>query len=500
MSIFDLTPPFQTTRSGGSAATTLVEGQAPSDALTDPIEPVRQSSIVTASPGRAVQTMHSAGTKAELPASFLPAASPERIRPLSQVGEGGMGVVHSAVDSVLLRRFAQKMMREPAVEDPASTLRFVEEAQITAQLDHPNIVPVHDLALEAESGKLFFTMKLVDGDTLASVFGRLHAAPLSGVHLERVLGIFLKVCDAVSFAHSRGVVHRDLKPENVMVGSHGQVYVMDWGVALLLADQGTKADQPDSGELPAESVSVFPAQKEETPGTMVGTVAYMAPEQAHGLVEEQGIATDVFGLGAILYTLLTGSGPNVDTTFTATLLRAKSGNIPDPTTRPAWPELPPGLCRITMKALSSLPRDRYESVDALKRDVEEFLRGGGWFQTRRYDAGELVVREGEDADAAFIVTDGACEVYRGDGDSREFVRRVGKGEIFGEMGLLTRSPRVASVVALTETRVILITPEALARELDRCAWMKILVEALAGRFREADQALSGRPSPASSSR
>src|SRR6185369_2901136 len=231
--------------------------------------------------------------------------------------------------------------------------------------DHPNIVPVHDLAADVEEGKVFFTMKLVDGETLSAVFRRLHERAFSGLELENVLRVFLKVCDAVSFAHSRGVVHRDLKPDNVMVGSHGQVYVMDWGVALLLRDETA----PAHSEPP---VSVARPSGAEEAGTLVGTIQYMSPEQALGLISSQGPLTDVYGLGAILYALLTGVGPNWAISAPEALRIARSGPVPAPDTRPAWPSMPPGLCRIAMKALSVEPGQRYPSVEALRQDVEGF--------------------------------------------------------------------------------------------------------------------------------
>ncbi len=416
------------------------------------------------------------GKKLELPSALPPASPPERIQQVEPIAAGGMGVVESAYDNVLLRRVARKTMHTEAGDHPDLTMRFIEEAQITAQLDHPNIVPVHDLAANSEQSKVFFTMKLVDGETLSAVFRRLHERPISGLELERVLRVFLKVCDAVSFAHSRGVIHRDLKPDNVMVGSHGQVYVMDWGVALV------QQDAPDS----EQPISVARPASEEA-GTIVGTVRYMAPEQAFGLVKNQGPATDVYGLGAILYELLTGVAPCWAPSTTESLKLARSGPIPAPESRPAWPTIPPGLSRITMKALSTRPEDRQPSVDALRQEVEEFLRGGGWFQMKTFTAGSTIVGEGDAADSAFLVTAGHCEVFRHVEGERRVVRRVGPGEIFGEMGLLTRSPRTATVAALDAVTVMVITPEALEHELGHSSWLGELVRALATRFRELDQ-------------
>lgn len=408
-----------------------------------------------------------------------PPVPAERLRTLESVAAGGMGVVESAFDNVLMRRVARKTMHVEAGEHPQLTQRFIEEAQITAQLDHPNIVPVHDLAASVEQGKVFFTMKLVDGETLGSIFQRLHSQAFSGLELERVLRIFLKVCDAVSFAHSRGVVHRDLKPDNIMVGSHGQVYVMDWGVALL---QRESVDEVDG-----QPISVARPFSTEEAGTVVGTIRYMSPEQAFGLVAQQGPFTDVYGLGAILYELLTGVAPCWAPSVTESLKLARSGPVPPPESRPAWPTLPPGLCRIAMKALSPRPQDRQASVDALRQDVEDFLRGGGWFQMKTFLPGSVIVGEGDQADAAFLVTRGNCEVFRAVEGERQVVRRIGPGEIFGEMGLLTRSPRTASVAALDTVTVMVITPEALDHELSQSGWLRELVRALAVRFRELDQ-------------
>jgi serine/threonine-protein kinase len=431
--------------------------------------------------GAQVRTMRSSITPTTAdPAPLPPAATPERIQSVTEIATGGMGVVESAFDSVLLRRVARKTMRTGAADDPEVTVRFIEEAQITAQLDHPNIVPVHDLAANVAEGKVFFTMKLVDGETLSTVFRRLHEQAFSGLELERVLRVFLKVCDAVSFAHSRGVVHRDLKPDNIMVGSHGQVYVMDWGVALLLRDEKADAD----AEPP---ISVARPSGAEESGTLVGTVQYMAPEQALGLTSVQGPLTDVYGLGAILYALLTGVGPSWATSAPEALRIARAGPIPPPDTRPAWPSLPPGLCRIAMKALSVEPRHRHPSVEALRQDVESFLRGGGWFQVRSFAAGMLIVEEGAVADAAFLVTHGNCEVYRNVEGEKRVVRCLGPGEIFGEMGLLTGAPRTATVAALDDVTVMVITPEALEHELSHSGWLQVLVRALAVRFRELDQ-------------
>jgi serine/threonine-protein kinase len=163
----------------------------------------------------------------------LDSGGAKRFRDGGEIARGGMGSIRRVYDTLLRREVAMKV-GDPSNPTYAQTaLRFMEEAQITGQLDHPNIVPVHDLGAGADSKGVFFTMKLVEGETLSLFIERMHRGDYDHRAIERFLEVFGKICDALSFAHSRGVVHRDLKPDNVMVGSHGQVYVMDWGVALL---------------------------------------------------------------------------------------------------------------------------------------------------------------------------------------------------------------------------------------------------------------------------
>ena len=420
----------------------------------------------------------------EEPTPELPA---ERFDDRGEIARGGMGSVRKAFDNVLLRQVAMKVM-ERSPDDPSdAVLRFLEEAQITGQLDHPNIVPVHDLGRADPDEQAYFTMKLVTGKTFADALREARQERLDSRTLERVLQIFLRVCDAVSFAHSRGVIHRDLKPANIMVGTHGQVYVMDWGVALLLG-----SPRPSETDQRARvTLSRDPAKGNlEEPGTIVGTVAYMAPEQARGRTDLTDERTDVFGLGAILYELLTGRAPNLARTYEETLAAARRGAWEPPESCGAWPDLPPGLCEIAKKALARNPEERQQSVDELKREVEQFMRGGGWFATRMVAAGEHIVREGEPSDAAFVITSGRCEVYKNSGRERMSLRTLAAGDVFGETGVFSSQPRTASVVALDDVTVKVVTRESLEQELDRNEWMRAFVKTLATRFLEVDTELT----------
>ncbi|HEY2406667.1 MAG TPA: cyclic nucleotide-binding domain-containing protein, partial [Polyangiaceae bacterium] len=272
----------------------------------------------------------------------------------------------------------------------------------------------------------------------------------------------------------RSVVHCDIKPDNVMVGDHGQVYLMDWGVAVL------KAERPGDVRLPGVGV-------EET-STMRGTPAYMAPEQFSGVTPQIDQRTDVFGLGGVLYEMLTQAPPNGHERLFGGVLRGDPVIVPRSTR--LWPQVPPELRRIVSKALAHERHDRYETIAALRADLEQFIQGGGWFETRVFAAGARIVSEGERGDAAYIIDSGECEVFKESGAQRQLIRKLYRGDVFGETAVFTGSVRTASVVALTDVTLKIITGDSLNRELDRNPWVAAFVRSLAALFREADARLS----------
>jgi serine/threonine-protein kinase len=299
----------------------------------------------------------------------------------------------------------------------------------------------------------------------------------------------LKVCDAVAFAHSRGVIHRDLKPHNIMVGSFGQVYVMDWGLAKLL--DGSRASE--STNVKKRSVSLSTAPRKEQRGEVYGTPAYMAMEQAFGDVDSIDERTDVFGLGGILYEMLTQKPPHQSTQSII------SGNVPDPRDVVPGRPLPARLCEIAMKCLQADQNHRYQTVSALREAISEFVRSGGWFSTARFVAGQIIVREGERDRSAYIIEEGTCEVWHDYDGEKEVAGILHKGDPFGETALFSDMPRTANVSAVTDVCVAVITPETLDRELAGHTWMRALIKALAQRFVATDRELrsergSRRPS------
>jgi serine/threonine protein kinase len=222
------------------------------------------------------------------------------------LARGGMGEVWRGFDTLLARAVALKVLRERMFAVGGLQSRFEEEARHVGRLEHPSIVPVHDLG-ELADGRPFFVMKLIHGQTLAEL---LAARATPAEDRARWVGVFEQVCEAVAFAHARDLIHRDLKPSNVMLGEFGEVLVMDWGIAKILAADPHPAPAPPVARLPAVRHATTGSEEAETvPGQAKGTPAFMAPEQARGEASRVGKASDVFGLGGILCVILTGQPP-----------------------------------------------------------------------------------------------------------------------------------------------------------------------------------------------
>jgi serine/threonine-protein kinase len=321
--------------------------------------------------GAAAGEADSSRTHAPAATAAFRAVRYKRLRPHAR---GGLGEVFVALDEELHREVALKEIQNEHADHPENQARFLVEAEITGNLEHPGVVPIYGLG-RYDDGRPYYAMRFVRGDSLKDAVKRFHRQESSldagrrSVELRGLLGRFLDVCDAVAYAHSRGVLHRDLKPGNVMLGRYGETLVVDWGLAKLLGRVESRSgeDVPLITSLSGDST---PTQA----GATVGTPEYMSPEQAAGRLDLLGPRSDVYSLGATLYCLLTGQAPfarEEKENLGALLRKVEQGDFPPP--RRVKPDIPRPLEAICRKAMARLGEDRYGSVEALAGDVRQWL-------------------------------------------------------------------------------------------------------------------------------
>jgi eukaryotic-like serine/threonine-protein kinase len=293
-------------------------------------------------------------------ASALPDLAGTRYRIIQRIGSGGMGAVYLAEDAVLERRVALKILDVP---DAAGELavRLLREAHVLAQLEHPGIVPVHDAGTLSD-GRVFYAMKFVEGQRLDRLIVSMGA-------LSDRMRVFQRICDAVAFAHARGILHRDLKPDNIMIGPFGEVLVMDWGIAKILNQTAEIA----AGLEEKANSTCAPGTVKTGHGTILGTPGYMSPEQARGEVENLDERGDIYSLGAILQFLLTSPPPTAEQ-----LTTAEKDGLPRKASialAAAPSSAPRPLTAIAHKAMAPEPAARYATASKLDQDVAHFLDG-----------------------------------------------------------------------------------------------------------------------------
>ena len=322
---------------------------------------------------------------------------PDRYAIEQEIARGGQGMVLRVWDGAMSRRLAMKRMlsKDGALAPDLNSRglsRFLTEIQVTGQLDHPGIVPVHEMGVD-EEGKPFFTMKLVEGESLASIFHKLYDKGTSWSR-TRALGVCLRVCEAVAYAHSKGVIHRDLKPANIMVGRFGEVYVMDWGLAKVLSVEGSGSefDRPvadldpilDEGMERDSEETREPSFSRTSDGRIVGTVWYMAPEQANGEAD-LGPEADIYSIGAILYELLVGHPPYDNYAKRLSPRAVLTALLSGPATpiHRLQANVPADLVGICERAMAWDRDERYSEVLSLAEDLRAHLESPRPRQTTR---------------------------------------------------------------------------------------------------------------------
>jgi serine/threonine protein kinase len=313
-----------------------------------------------------------------------------RYRILRPHAQGGLGEVFVAEDTELHRQVALKEIKVSRAHDPQSQARFLLEGEITGGLEHPGIVPVYGLGHYGD-GRPYYAMRFIKGDNLKEAIERFHnkrqnadyaderrektsarireicVFDFSSLEFRQLLRRFIDVCNAVAYAHSRGVLHRDLKPGNILLGKYGETLVVDWGLAKVVGRRDTDTPDEEATLRPSSGSSVVETQA----GAAVGTPAYMSPEQAAGRLEELGPASDVYSLGATLYAVLTGRPPFADAYVAEVLKKVERGDFPPP--RQVHPAVPPPLEAVCRKAMALRPGDRYGTPLDLAAELEHWL-------------------------------------------------------------------------------------------------------------------------------
>jgi len=313
----------------------------------------------------------------ELDAAAEVAAPAARYVPGAMLGEGGMGRVVAALDRDTGRTIALKTLRTSAGAEPAYVQRFLAEARITAQLEHPAIIPVYDMG--TREGELYYTMRIVRQRSLREVLAL--PKPREQWPLARLCTVLVQVCRALAYAHARGVLHRDIKPENILLGEYGEVYLADWGIAKVLGE----------AEITTGGSELSPTSAGTMAGAVLGTAGYMPPEQCVGELALDGRA-DVFAIGVVLYEVLTGKRPFDGTTYPAVLLATMTREPTAP--RKHEPGCPLVLEDLCLRMLAKDREARPASVEEVAKEVEGYLEGAKE-KARRHEEAERLAEEAE---------------------------------------------------------------------------------------------------------
>lgn len=361
------------------------------------------------------------------------------LRDTGEGAKGGVSRIHFLHDEILHRPVAMKTLdgnRGRAVQE----LGLLKEAIITGQLTHPGIPPVYDLWM-SPSGECRFSMKQIEGRTLSDIVAAAPPGERTIAQFESQLQIVTRVCDALSFAHHRGVLHRDVKPSNVMAGDHGEVFLMDWGCALVNQDQ----PRARRVHLPADLIEALKSQED----AIVGTPSFMAPEQVSGVAQDLSPCSDVYLLGGLLYFVLTGLAPRaMQPSARAAITSALDGFVHNPFTAAPHAELPAQLMEVARKALNPEPRARYQSAREFQEALRDVLRDGMWLGSVCASNGETIYNEGDEADAVYLVSRGQVQLYNLCNGIKTHLKTLGEGEVFGEAAFYTNGRREQSVQAL----------------------------------------------------
>jgi len=402
----------------------------------------------------------------------------DRYRYLRPVGEGGISAVGSYYDGRLNRVVALKELKKDNLTNDEHTRFFINESKLLGYLDHPGVIPVFDTFLH-EDGRPCYTMKLCQGLPLSSLLESYEGPNRGPMPMQRALEIFTKLAEGLAYVHDKGVLHLDLKPDNIMVGTYGEVMLLDWGSARLFrSDEFYKYLEEHT---PDTEVAYF---EQERPGITVGTPRYMSPEQAEFGREKLTCASDVFSAGIVFYQMLTSLHP-----FPAQRPRELTEQIR--TLEPTPPhevnrDIPRMLSQICLGMLRKVPADRYQDFHAVLQDLASYRGVGEAFPVRECADGEMIFSEGDSGDFAFMILEGQVEIMKQVGESEpKVIATVGVGEIIGELAIISRLPRTAGARARGPTRIRILSKTDIDTEMEKLSpWVSKMITGLSGRFIE----------------
>ncbi len=401
---------------------------------------------------------------------------PHRYRTLKPLGEGGLAYVSSCFDTYLSRVVALKALKEENLANSFLVQSFVNEVRLLGYLHHPGVVSVFDTFV-LDKGCISYTMTLVEGDSLAQLLDTDNMFQVGPrLQLAEAYNIISKLAETMAYVHDRGVIHLDIKPENIMVGRYGEVMLMDWGNARLYNPEPYMKYLTSHTEDP-ESMVI----ESEKQGMVLGTPLYMSPEQTTMSRNLLTPGSDVFSAGIVLYEMLTGVRPFLATTADEAMHKVRK-HQPQPV-RELNTDVPLRLSQICMKMLEKDPLERYPDFREVALDLSELHTSGQGFSSHTYEPGEVIFREGDAGEYAFTVVSGVVEISKQVNSERKVLARLGKGEIVGELAILTDHPRTATATAVERTVIRVMGEEDVKRELEKMSpWVGEMIRALSERF------------------
>lgn len=399
---------------------------------------------------------------------------------IDRIGEGGSSEIFSTVDGRMNRVVALKVLKAENLERKDLVDLFVNEAKLLGFIEHPGVVPVYN-TFSYQDGRPCYSMKLLEGRRLTDLLDRRRGGAGTELTSIEAFRIFTKICETMAFVHAKGVIHLDLKPANIMIGSFGEVLVMDWGNARIFDEGPYRAYLGKFTDRMGLAQFVSPSSE-----MIVGTPGYMSPEQTEVSRSELGPTSDVFSAGVLLYEMMAGLNP-FDAEETAAVLE-KTRTYAPPPVHELNPDVPLRLSQICGRMMEKNPSRRYAGFAEVLADLSALNLSGQAFPVLELQPGEMIFHEGEQGDYAFSVLSGSIEISKRVHGRSHVLAVLGKGEVVGELAIIRHQPRTATARALELSRIRVLSRADVESELQKLApWVGDMINCLADRFISLNQ-------------